>query len=310
MLEHHVFGRGDTAPSWWANAIQRALSVSAEQFTVRLASSTTIEVPAAADDGAAVIAIEGRWRWNEATETRAHPGGGAGTYRVWVTAADNDIVNVPDVGTDLTDYSFALAITAAAAEPVIVPGTVDIFREVASLEWDGVAITSVTPLVGSDAAVASLLASQPQVVLRRTGATAAVHGANNAIPFDAVNSVEEVDTHGMHNPAGVNNSRITPTVAGLYVVTGQVGGGPSASNTREAAWISKNGPGTRYGSTEHYRPGAGIGAAGGQLCVAALIPLDVGDYIELYYYLVNDAAGGPMSIATAEFSAARISATP
>jgi hypothetical protein len=147
--QHHVFAREDVIPSWWANAQMQALGTLAHGFTLRRATTTTIEVPAGAGDLAAVIAVDGKWRWNEATVNRIHPGGAAGLYRVWVTALENDIINVPDPGTDVTDYAFDLAITAVGVEPAIVPGTVEIFREVGSIRWDGDEIVAVTPFVGA-----------------------------------------------------------------------------------------------------------------------------------------------------------------
>jgi hypothetical protein len=96
----------------------------------------------------ASIAIDGRWRYNTTTVQRAHPGGAAGVYGVFVTAKANSIVNSPAPNTDATDYSFALAIVAGSGTPSIVAGSVDIFQRVGELSWDGVRVTRVRQFVG------------------------------------------------------------------------------------------------------------------------------------------------------------------
>lgn len=149
MQEHYPFVRDDILPSFWANAIQRLLSnYVAPNFRLTQQDATHVQVVAGANEDAAVIVIDGNWRWNEATVSRAHPGGAAATFDVFVTAKANAIVNAPAPFTDNTDYSFALAIVAAGATPPIVAGTVDLFRKIGELTWDGAAITSVTQLVG------------------------------------------------------------------------------------------------------------------------------------------------------------------
>lgn len=143
MQEMNTFIRDDVLPSWWANAIQRFISTLAF-LRLRQVDAVTIEVLAGADEDAAVLAIDGKWRWIEADVQRAHGGGAPGVYDVWATAADNDIDNMPDPGTDNTDYSFALAITATGVEP----GAVDLWRKIGDLDWDGAAITQVRQTVG------------------------------------------------------------------------------------------------------------------------------------------------------------------
>jgi microcystin-dependent protein len=107
----------------------------------------------------------------EANVDAAHPGGGAGLFRVWATAKENDIRNVPDPNSDFTDFAFALTIRSdAAGAPPVVAGSVELFVEVANLDWDGAAITAIRQSRGSvhgamledDAVV-----SGPQVVVTR-----------------------------------------------------------------------------------------------------------------------------------------------
>lgn len=147
MDQNYHFPRDSILPSFWANRIQDFVS-SILTFRLEQATANSIRVPAGPEDEAVSIPIERRWRFVEVDVTRAHPGGAAGTYSVWVTAEENDIVNAPDPFTDNTNYAFALAITAEGVPPAGVPGSVDIWREVGSLEWDGAAITDVTQTYG------------------------------------------------------------------------------------------------------------------------------------------------------------------
>jgi hypothetical protein len=139
----YPFVRDDVLPSFWANAIQEMISSLATGIRVEKKDATTVRVPAGTGDDQAGLTIDGLWRWTDATIERAHPGGTAGTYVLWATAADNDISSSPDPYTDNTDYSFALAITSGAA-----PGGVDASRALADLTWDGSAITAIAPRRG------------------------------------------------------------------------------------------------------------------------------------------------------------------
>lgn len=168
LLEENLFARTDILPSWFANAIQKFLSVGAFQFHVDRVDATHVQIPAGAGDQAAAVAIGGKWRWNEATVGPiAHPGGAAGVYPVFVTCKDNSIVSVPVTFTDATDRSFAVQIKAPGGTPTIVAGTVDFYRRVADLQWDGAAITGVTqvvPAVGAHAAAHKAGGSDPLLV--------------------------------------------------------------------------------------------------------------------------------------------------
>lgn len=147
MQQEHLFIRDEVLPSWWANAIQSFLSLAAFGFQITQTDATHISVTAGANDQAAIIAVEGLWRWIEATLTVAHPGGAAGTYPVFVTAAANNIVSTPAAYTDDTNYAFGFVIATPGSTPVIVPGTVDVFRQVGWVVWDGSQITRVEQTV-------------------------------------------------------------------------------------------------------------------------------------------------------------------
>jgi microcystin-dependent protein len=144
MLEENTFVRDDLLPSWWANAIQKFLSTSAPGFQLSRGDATHIQVIAGADTSAAVISIKGKWRWNEATINRAHPGGAAGTWDIYATAVNNKIDATPAPGTDNTTYAFSLRIVKAGETPSIEAGVVDIFRLVGTLAWSGAEITALT----------------------------------------------------------------------------------------------------------------------------------------------------------------------
>lgn len=142
MDQINPFVREDDVPSWFLNAIQFALSVLASQLKVLKADNTHVTVPAGVDDLAAVVSIEGRWRWNEAPVTVAHPGGATGLYPLFVTAAAQSITSVPAPLTDHTTYSFGVEIDAPGAHP-----STALYRHVADVAWDGTKITRVSQLV-------------------------------------------------------------------------------------------------------------------------------------------------------------------
>lgn len=143
-----LFARGEIFPSWWPNAIAAFLSTGALNFALERQSDTTIRVPAAASTGLVAIAIQGRWRYIEATATRV-VAGAAGTKDIFVTTAANVITNVPDPNTDITNYAFALEVLTAGSTPAINPGVVDLFRKVGTLEWDGAKVTRMRALVNT-----------------------------------------------------------------------------------------------------------------------------------------------------------------
>lgn len=146
LNEHNPFVKNDLLPSWWANAIQKFLSTDAPSFQVTKLDATHIQVTAAAAEGAAIIAIAGKWRWIEATITRAHPGGASATWDIYVVAAANKIAGG---GIDETNYAYELRILESGKTPTLEAGVVDIFRKVGSLEWSGTEITRVDQTVNA-----------------------------------------------------------------------------------------------------------------------------------------------------------------
>lgn len=150
MAKTKTFARDEVYPSWFPNAIQEYVSTIAANLELRKNSATAIEVPAGAASGQVSVGVDGRWRYRSATVTRSHPGGAAGTYDVYVVAADQNIVNTPLPFTDATNYAWDLRIVASGATPPISAGVVDVFRKIGEVEWDGAAITDVIQTEGPD----------------------------------------------------------------------------------------------------------------------------------------------------------------
>ncbi|MCA1571253.1 MAG: hypothetical protein LC798_13220 [Chloroflexi bacterium] len=115
---------------------------------LRKAAVGTIEVTAGASDDLAGLAVDGNMRYREATVQRAHPGGAAGTYPVFAVMKEDDIRSSPLPYSDFTDYTFDLRIEPVGGTPAIVPGTVDGFRKIGEVVWDGAAITDVRFVAG------------------------------------------------------------------------------------------------------------------------------------------------------------------
>jgi hypothetical protein len=152
MMQDHP--RNSVLESWYVRALDKFLSGFSEAFTLQLdpaAPTTTVRVPAGvtrSDGASASIGINGLWRFRDTAVSRAHPGGASGTYLVYAVAKNNAIVNTPLPYTDNTDYTFDLRIVASPGPPAIVPGTVDVYRRIGRVEWDGTKITGLTQEVG------------------------------------------------------------------------------------------------------------------------------------------------------------------
>jgi hypothetical protein len=119
VQEHYPFVRDDVLPSFWANAIQRFLSTYAA-LDITKATDNSIEIVGGTDEDASVLGIDGKWRWNEVTVSRAHPGGAAGIYDIFAVTKANDIENAPQPFTDNTVYSYSLRIVPTGTTPPLV----------------------------------------------------------------------------------------------------------------------------------------------------------------------------------------------
>lgn len=184
------FSRDEVFPSYWPNRLSAFLSTMEGNFRLRLTNATTIETPAGASEDMVGLGIDGRMRFIEATVQRAHPGGAAGTYDIFATAANPSIASSPAPNTDNTNYAFALAIVATGGTPAIVAGTVDVFRKVGQLEWSGTAITRLTNLInrgrdGDPLYAGNQLVSQSPLIARGiVGQTAPIISAGLATDSD------------------------------------------------------------------------------------------------------------------------------
>lgn len=133
---------GDRLPADYTDALGEFLGASVHNFLLQLkpGDSTSLQVPAAADNGQVGIAINGRWRYNTAAVNRASPGGSARTMDVFVTASDNVFVAGGGGEIDNTVYSFGLSIVNSGTTP----SGVALCRKVGTAVWDGAKFTSVT----------------------------------------------------------------------------------------------------------------------------------------------------------------------
>lgn len=209
MTIHRDIEYGERLPVAFVDPIQQFIStLVSENFAITLTNPTTIRVVAGSDNDQVAIGISGKWRYITSTVQRAHPGGAAGTFDVWVVCHDNSYSGAPEE--DDTDYSFDLRIlTAGSATPATGSGATFAARKVAQLTWDGTAITGVIPLIWG----VKLHASTHQP------------GATDAIDYTLVN---------LRNTLASRPSAATAN-AGLYYLATDVQGGTIYQSTG-VAW--------------------------------------------------------------------------
>lgn len=160
MIQQEPFSRDEILPSWFCNRIQDRLAPLV-RLRLELANPTTVQALAGTNDDASSLNIAGNWRFNEATVSRAHPGGAAGTYLIFATGRAQDIRQSPATNSDFTVYAWTLAIVPDLSTPPIVAGSVEIYRRIGRCVWSGTAITSLVQEVGERAVglVASTVAA-------------------------------------------------------------------------------------------------------------------------------------------------------
>lgn len=211
MSKAHTFERDEVYPSYFVNALQEIISSGRLDFQLSRKTDTTVQVIPDPAFGLAGMNIEGRWRWNEETVERIHPGGSAGTYDIWATATDDDVDDIPDPKTDHTDRSFDLAITDGSD-----PATA-IFVKVGELDWDGAAITALRQTYGvvSGAMLGDdVLAAGDLTWTRQPGG-----GFLANIADGAVTSREFKPTSGVAVSNGSPTLTVTPTTPPACEVT-------------------------------------------------------------------------------------------
>lgn len=167
MTQNRNLDYGQRIPESLLDSLQEFIgSYVSAGFRLSKASSSSLQVVAGTDNDQVGIAINGRWRYNTAAVTAAHPGGAAGTYDVFVTGSDNSFVaGTPE--TDNTVYAFGLQIKPQGQ----VPSTV-LYRRVGTCTWDGTQITAIQPLFG-DLGNAVVVAPDSQI-RNRVATTASV----------------------------------------------------------------------------------------------------------------------------------------
>lgn len=143
---------GQPVPQSWFQTLMEYISTLVSNVIISLASSTSIQVVAGAGSQQVGLGINGKWRYNAATTTVAHPGGAAGPYDIYAVASDNLFSGTGTGEVDTTDYTFGLAIVAGgAAAPTGVYGgrAIAHTRKIGTLTWSGTAISDVQQTVGS-----------------------------------------------------------------------------------------------------------------------------------------------------------------
>ena len=142
--KNREFAFRDPLPFWFVNRLGERLGP-LSNVSVRIASQTAVEVPAGPGERAAVVSIEGQWRFAEAPVMVSHPGGADGTYDVWLVANDRQIAPTPSPSQDTTDYSFSARITPSGSPPAM-SATTAIRRRTHTLDWAAGKITAVRSL--------------------------------------------------------------------------------------------------------------------------------------------------------------------
>jgi hypothetical protein len=145
--------RGDVLPASWTDALQRFVSALHANVQLRRAPTnpnTQISLyPGDQQTGVIALGLTGLWRWVEGPLTTPHPGGAAGTYRVWAVASGNQFSETPTPDSDTTDYSFGMAITSGTTPTGSHNGRAIVAtRALGEYDWSGSAITALRQYVG------------------------------------------------------------------------------------------------------------------------------------------------------------------
>jgi microcystin-dependent protein len=165
VSKHRDLPFGSPLPTSFLRAAQELLSTfRSPLFRPLPISPTTLRLLAGANDAQVGLAINGRWRYVTANVDATHPGGAAGNYNLWATAADNVFAasGAPegeDPEDDNTDYSFALTILPTGSTPATA-----LHEIVGTVGWSGTTITGVLltgERTGDTGQVASFAGSIP-----------------------------------------------------------------------------------------------------------------------------------------------------
>lgn len=128
-----------------------------------------------------------------------------------------------------------------------------------------------------------------------TAQSGIVNSTSTAVTFAAA---DEIDTHGFHDIA-TNNTRVTPTVAGIYHVTGAVSIAGQTDYTQVQAFLQKNG--TPLAPAHRITPSATANTL--VLPVAAKIQCNgTTDYFEIAFNLTRSGAGTSGTAVSSQFA--------
>lgn len=131
-----------------------------------------------------------------------------------------------------------------------------------------------------------------------TAQTGIASGANTAVTFAAA---DEIDTHSFHDTV-TNNTRVTPTVAGLYRVHGGVSISGQTDYTQVQGMIGKNGAGF-FAPCHRINPGTSSQTL--VLPVSAMVQCNGStDYFELYFSATRSGAGNVATAVSSQFACA------
>jgi hypothetical protein len=128
-----------------------------------------------------------------------------------------------------------------------------------------------------------------------TAQTGIVNSTATAITFAAT---DEIDTAGFHSTS-TNNTRVTPTVAGLYRASGGVSLAGATDFTVVQAYIALNG--TPMAPAHRITPSASSQTL--VLPVSAFVACDgVSDYFEIFYTATRSGAGTSSTAVSVQFA--------
>lgn len=136
MTKNRALLYGNTIPQDFLDTIQELLGTYiSPNIAVSILNTNTVQIAAATDNAQISLAINGRWRFVTAAVNATHPGGAAGIYNLWATAADNSFtIGPPEV--DNTVYTFSIQILASGNTPATA-----LYRQIGTVAWNGTAIT-------------------------------------------------------------------------------------------------------------------------------------------------------------------------
>lgn len=261
MTQNIELNAGGRAVEPFFDHIQELLGAAAPSFYLEAISDTVIRAPAGTVNDQSAVAIEGKYRWNtnntagkgEAT----HPGGAAGTYDVWVTAADNNYAGQPTV--DSTDTSYNLVIRASGSPPTAAKK-----RKIGEVVWDGSKITTVIHYGGMrrDGAPAYLKSPRANFTPLRVRGAASQSAALAVFESSSGTSLCEIGSDGgIQSDAAIQADGI-----GGFIATAD-GGKDTLALTSTAANVGL----TIGGDVNFYRPSAGVGKMDGALEVVGTV---------------------------------------